>query len=76
MSSRANCNTYATYVNQSNTPVGSGSSNSMLVASESNTHLYSNGEARAEHNASNMGENMKQYHLASIDTTSEVESYG
>ncbi|XP_064537709.1 lipoma-preferred partner homolog [Drosophila montana] len=84
ISSRTNCNTYATYVNQSNTPISSGASNSILVASESNTHLYSNGEARGEHNPSNIGycqrtengENMKQYHLASIDTTSEVESYG
>ncbi|EDW71094.2 zyxin [Drosophila virilis] len=76
MSSRANCNTYATYVNQSNTPIGFGGSNSMLIASESNTYLYSNGEARAEHNLSSMDENMKQYHLPSIETTSEVESYG
>ncbi|XP_030246462.1 Wilms tumor protein 1-interacting protein homolog isoform X2 [Drosophila navojoa] len=83
MSSRtANCNAYATYVNQRN--MSTSKWNKLGVeqsGSVTDTPIYCNGEAKVEANIgfSKINENddhLSQYHLATIDSTNEVESYG
>ncbi|XP_023168835.1 LIM domain-containing protein 1 [Drosophila hydei] len=87
MSSRTtNCNIYATYVNQHNMPVSMWNKTAVEQSgSRFNTPIYCNGEAKVEGSPpTNIGfskrnvndEHMSQYHLSSIDSANEVESYG
>lgn len=78
----ANCNAYTTYVNQR---IMSTSNWNKLGLEQSgsgtNTPIYCNDEAKVEANIgfskiSENDEHLSQYHLSTIDSTNEVESYG